>query len=102
MTWEAWVTILVIVLMILALARNWAGPDVIVLGALALLMTIASLARTDLLPSPAAAVRGFGNEGLITVAVLYVVTSGLIRTGAMNLAAATLMGRHERYRSLNT
>lgn len=93
MTWEAWVTILVIALMILALARNWAGPDVIVLGALSLLMTIASLTHTDLLPSPAAAVRGFGNEGLITVAVLYVVTSGLIRTGAMNLAAATLMGR---------
>lgn len=93
MTWESWVTIAVVVLIIIGLMRNVAGPDVILLGGLTLLMTLASIFQTDLLPSPARAVAGFGNDGLITVAVLYVVTAGLTQTGAMALIVQPLLGR---------
>ncbi len=93
MTWESWVTIGVVVLIIIGLVRNVAGPDVILLGGLTLLMTLASIFQTDLLPSPARAVAGFGNDGLITVAVLYVVTAGLTQTGAMALIVQPLLGR---------
>lgn len=93
MAWEAWVTVCAVVLMIVALARNIAGPEVVLLGGLTLLMTIGAIFSTDLLPSPTDAVRGFGNDGMITVAVLYVVTAGLVQTGAIHMIAGPLMGR---------
>jgi di/tricarboxylate transporter len=93
MGWEAWITVIMVVLMIAALVRNIAGPEIILLGGLTILMTIASITGTDRLPSPTQAVASFGNDGLITVAVLYVVTAGLIQTGAVNLIAGPIMGR---------
>lgn len=86
MGWDGWVTLGAIALMAAALIRNIAGPDVILLGTLALLATLGVV-------SPADAVRGFGNEGLVTVAALYIVVAGLSQTGAMNLIAAPLLGR---------
>ena len=91
MGWEAWATIAVVVLMAIALARNWAAPDVILMGALVLLMTIAPF--SDKLPPPQDFFRGFGNEGLVTVAVLFVVAMGLTQTGAMSLITQPLLGR---------
>ncbi len=90
MPWEAWATIGVIVLMAVALMRNLAGPDVVLLGGLTLLMTL-SLASSRFV-SPHDAVTGFGNEGLITIAVLFVVAEGLSQTGAMSLIASPLLG----------
>jgi di/tricarboxylate transporter len=91
MDWEAWVTLLTIAGMVVALARNLAGPDLILLGGLTILMTVGVF--TDGLPNPAEAVTGFGNTGLITVAVLFVVAAGLTNTGGMQLLAAPLLGR---------
>jgi di/tricarboxylate transporter len=90
---EAWITIIIVVLMIGALVRNIAGPEVILLGGLTILMTIGSVTGWAGLPSPTQAVASFGNDGLITVAVLYVVTAGLIQTGGVNLIAGPIMGR---------
>lgn len=90
---EAWITIIVVVLMIAALVRDVAGPEVILLGGLTILMTIGSLTGMAGLPTPTEAVASFGNDGLITVAVLYVVTAGLIQTGAVNLIAGPVLGR---------
>ncbi len=92
MTWEAWYTIGVVVLVLTALARNWAGPDIILLAGLTLLMSAGVFSRTGLLPDAAAAFKGFGNSGPITVGVLYVVVAGLIRTGAMTLITQPLLG----------
>jgi di/tricarboxylate transporter len=91
MPWEAWVTLAVVVAIITALARNIAGPDVILVGGLVILMTMSLF--SDRFPSPTQAVSGFGNEGLITVAVLFVVVAGLSQTGAMNLIVQPLLGR---------
>lgn len=93
MPWEAWVTIGVVILIIIGLIRSVAGPDVILLGGLTLLMTLGAVFGSTLLPTPAAAVAGFGNDGLITVAVLYVVTAGLTQTGGMALIVQPLLGR---------
>jgi di/tricarboxylate transporter len=93
MPWEAWVTLGVVVLIIYGLARNAAGPDVILLGGITLIMTIQALTGTDQLPSAARAMERFGNEGLLTVAALYVVTAGLTFTGAMSLIVQPLLGR---------
>ena len=92
MTWEAWYTIGVVVLVLIALARNWAGPDIILLGGLTLLMSAGLFSRAGLLPDAAAAFKGFGNSGPITVGVLYVVVAGLIRTGAITLITQPMLG----------
>ncbi|MCC6579013.1 MAG: SLC13 family permease [Phycisphaeraceae bacterium] len=92
MGWEAWVTLGTIARVLLALARNWAGPDTILLGGLTLLMT-AGLFSHGKLPAPGQAVVGFGNEGLITIAVLFVVAGGLSHTGAMSMLLQPLLGR---------
>jgi len=93
MGWEAWLTVTTVVLMATGLVLNKAGPDIILLGGLTLLMTVGSLCGTDLLPTPAQAVEGFGNEGLITVGLMFVVAAGLSNTGAMSLITQPLLGR---------
>ena len=103
MGWEAWVTLGVIALMAIALLRNWAGPDTVLLGGMTLLMTLgifspyvpATETSPERLgfPSPQIMVAGFGNYGLITIAVLFVVAAGLAQTGAMNLVTQPLLGR---------
>jgi di/tricarboxylate transporter len=86
MDWHGWVTLGAIVLMAAALLRNLAGPDVILLGTLALLTTVGVI-------DPVEAVGGFDNEGLITVAAMFIVVAGLSATGGMRLITAPLLGR---------
>jgi di/tricarboxylate transporter len=93
MSWEGWVTLGVVTLFIVGLARTWAAPDMLALGAMALLVLVGELARTDKLPSAASAVANFGNSGLITVGVLFAVVAGLVQTGAMTLLTQPLLGR---------
>ena len=98
MTWEGWVTIGTIVLMVFALLRNLAGPDTVLLAGLTLLMTLGLFSNDPItglskLPTAADSVAGFGNSGLITIGVLFVIAAGLSRTGAMDLLAQPLLGQ---------
>ena len=86
MGWDAWLTLVVIVAAAVALARRVAGPDVILLGALAALVAV------GVVDAPSA-VSGFGNAGLVTVAALFVVVAGLVQTGALRLFVQPLLGR---------
>jgi di/tricarboxylate transporter len=90
-TWEAWVTLFTIALILFALARNMAGSDVVLMGALTMLMTLSAF--SDRFPSPRQLAGAFGNEGLLTVAVLFVVAAGLTETGGIGLAIDRLLGR---------
>ncbi len=93
MIWEGWVTIAVVVLFIVGLARGWAAPDLLSLACLAVLVTIGSLTGSRHLPGPGEALAGMGNSGLITVGALFVVVAGLTQTGAMALVVQPLLGR---------
>jgi di/tricarboxylate transporter len=93
MIWEAWLTCSIVILVFVALVRNWAPTDVVMTAGLTLLVLIGELLHSKHLPSVADAVAGLGNSGLITVAVLFVVVCGLAQTGAMNLIAGPLLGR---------
>ncbi len=95
MPWEVYFTLAVVLFAIAALARNWAGPDTVLLGALAALMT-GGLFSPDRLPDPQQIVAGFGNEAVITIAVLFVVAAGLAQTGAMTMITQPLLGRPKR------
>ncbi len=79
--------------MIFALARDWAPTDLIMLGCLTLLVVAQAISGSALLPDAGVAVKDFGNEGLMTVAVMFVVVAGLVQTGAMTMITEPLMGR---------
>ena len=56
MEWEAWFTISTVCVLILAMARGWAPPDLLAVCALTLILAMGQLSGSDLLPSPREAV----------------------------------------------
>ncbi|MDX1739826.1 MAG: SLC13 family permease [Rhodothermales bacterium] len=74
--WQAWVTLGVIVLMVVALARDIARPDLILLGSLGLLLVVGIVTPTE-------AFAGFSNSAVLSVGALFIVAQGLQRTGAL-------------------
>jgi di/tricarboxylate transporter len=85
-SWEAWLTAALILSMLAALGSGrFAADAVVVCVVLVLLLTG--------IVSPAEAVRGFSNPGVLTVAALYVVACGLKETGAMAWVTRRVMGR---------
>jgi len=80
------ITLSVLAAVVLALTWLRAAPDLVLLGALTLLLSAGIL-------DPAGALSGFANEGLFTVAVLFVVADGLNRTGAIAFVGQRLLGQ---------
>jgi di/tricarboxylate transporter len=91
MPWEAWVTLAVVVVVLWVLARNLAAPDVALVGGMTALITC-SIA-SDRFPSAREAAAVVGNEGLLSVGVLFVVAAGLTETGALAILTDRLLGR---------
>jgi di/tricarboxylate transporter len=92
MAWEGWVTIAVVTLFMVGLARNWTAPDVLGIACLTLLVAIGALTGSERLPAPSEALSGMGNSGLLTVGALFVVVAGLSQTGAVALIVQPLLG----------
>ncbi len=86
MNWQAAFTLLVLGGVLASLVLTAVGPDVALIGGLVVLMLGGVL-------TPAEMVRGLSNEGLVTVAVLYVVSAGMRETGAIDLIATRVLGR---------
>lgn len=83
---DAWLTLAVVAAMMLLLIGTRVSPDLILVGALTVLIL------ADVL-SPADALSGLGNPGLATVGVLYAVVAGLTDTGAVHAFGSRLLGR---------
>ncbi len=86
MLFEAWLTLAVIGLCFTSLVFTRFSPDIIMMGAVTILFLTGVLTTEE-------ALKGFANEGMITVAVLYVVASGLQETGTINWLCGSLLGR---------
>ncbi len=86
MNWEAWLTISVAFLLLVSLALRIAATDLLALSCLGILVVVQAVTGSRNLPDPEAAVLGFGNSGLITVALLFAVVAGLEHTGGTELA----------------
>lgn len=91
MPWEAWVTLAVVVVVLWVLGRNLAAPDVALVAGMTVLITC-SIASARF-PSAREAAAAFGNEGLLTIGVLFVVAAGLTETGALAALTDRLLGR---------
>ncbi|MBX3364224.1 MAG: anion permease [Phycisphaeraceae bacterium] len=86
MTWKGWTAVGLIVMLLVLLASNRFPVDVLVIGTVALMVFLGLLA-------PKEALAGMSNEGMITVAVLYVVVCGLQETGAIEWLGTKLLGK---------
>jgi len=75
---DIWLTLGVLLSCLSGLLITRIAPDVILMAGLVVLLTTGVLA-------PADALSGFANEGMLTVAVMYVLAAGLRETGAIEL-----------------
>ncbi len=94
--WQAWLSIGVVVGAFALFATGRGTPDSVTTAGLTLLLVSGVLTPTE-------ALAGFANPGMLTVAVLYVVVTGLTETGAVDWIGQTLLGRprsptHARWR----
>ncbi|MCA9304741.1 MAG: SLC13 family permease, partial [Phycisphaerales bacterium] len=90
--WQSILTAVLLVAMIGTMAIGRFAPDIIMMGVLLVLLITGVLA-------PDEAIGGFANQGLVTVAMLYVVAAAMKETGAMNRITAVLLGRPQTERS---
>ena len=86
MTWQAWYTLAVVAACFGALSMSRAATDMIMIGGVMLLLVAGVL-------TPAEALSGMSNEGMVTIGMLYIITSGVQETGAMTGILARLLGR---------
>lgn len=85
MAWEAVFTLVLLVVVLGSLIVTRVSADLILMGALILLVITGVL-------SPSSALAGFANPGVITIATLYVVAAGLKETGAVQWIARRMLG----------
>ncbi|MDQ3032766.1 MAG: SLC13 family permease [Myxococcota bacterium] len=81
----------VVAALIVALARNLASADALLLGAATVLSGLRLFSDRFLAPREVAS--ALGNQGLVTVAVLFVVASGLAHSGGGSRIGTPILGR---------
>lgn len=86
MGWEAWVTIAVVAGTLTVLATNRAPPDLTLVGGVSILLLLGVI-------EPAQAFAGFSNEGVITIALMYIIVAGLKDTGAIAWITQSIFGQ---------
>ncbi|MBM3947582.1 MAG: SLC13 family permease, partial [SAR202 cluster bacterium] len=86
MTTQGWLSLGIATGVLVALARNWGAPDAVLLAG----VVVAVLAR---LVTPAEAFSGFANEGVLTIAAMFVVAAGMQETGAIHWIGNRIFGR---------
>lgn len=82
----AWLTLVVVGAATLTMARERLAPDVVMFGALSVLVITGVLA-------PGEALLGFAHPAIFTIGVLLVVAGAVQETGALRLVAGGLFGR---------
>lgn len=86
LTWQGWLSLAVVIATFVMFAFSRVAPDIITTAALTLLLVAGVVSPTD-------GLSGFANEGMLTVAVLYVVVTGLTETGTVAWLVQPLLGR---------
>lgn len=85
MNWEAWLTLIIVVVTIAVIARELVPPGGVVLGAVVVLLVADVVTFTE-------GFSGFSNPAPITVAALYVVAAGIERTGVLDRLVDITLG----------
>ncbi len=86
MTSDGWISVIVTVGIVLGMVFNVAGPDLIMVAALTVLLATGVV-------DPGEALGGFSNPAVLTVAALFVVAAGLRETGGLDFVARRVLGQ---------
>lgn len=86
MEWQMWFTMITVVLMFVMLAKTRIPPEWICLGTLVLLLATGILTDKE-------AVEGASNQGMLTVAILFIVAGAFNETGAIQMLTFVLSPR---------
>lgn len=84
MTLEGYFVVGIIILMIIALAREMLRPGLILSTAVILMVIMGTI-------TPNEALSGFSNKGMMTVAILFLVSEGIRQTGGINYIARLIL-----------
>ena len=85
MGWEAAFCLGILALIFWGLTRRY-SPDALLLGGVILATVVGII-------SPAQALVGFSNEGMLTVGALFIVAAALRETGALDVAGSWILGK---------
>ncbi len=85
MDWQGWFTLAIVVLALVAMMREIAAPDLVMMAALML------LAVTGVL-TPKESFSGFANSVVPAVGALFIISAGLRETGALDWLLGHLLG----------
>eukprot|EP00892_Ulva_mutabilis_P002422 jgi/Ulvmu1/12180/UM085_0044.1 len=94
MDWTGWYCLSVLAVGVLIMAKDVMGPDFAMMGMLVIIML-----PGERIISIEDALEGFANDGLLTVAVLFVMASGISETGGLDYAFTQLLGTPKTTRS---
>ncbi|MCE8016178.1 SLC13 family permease [Halomonas sp. MCCC 1A17488] len=83
---DAWISLAVVLVVFPLMAFSRLGPDIVLLGAVILLLTLGVI-------DPAQALGGFSSTGLFTVAFMYVLVASIRETGGIDLIIRHVLGR---------
>ncbi|RUR29560.1 SLC13 family permease [Vreelandella andesensis] len=83
---DAWIAVGVVLTIFPLMTLSRLGPDIILLGAVVVLMTLGII-------DPQQALGGFSNSGLFTVAFMYVLVASIRETGGIDLIIRYVLGR---------
>lgn len=86
MGWQGWCTLVVLILMIAAMVRELASPDIVLMGGLFTLAAVGVL-------TPAETFAGFSNESMATVGALLVLAAALRDSGALEATFGRFFGK---------
>jgi len=91
MDWQGWLTLAVVVLCLVAMVRELAAPDLVMMAGLFTLAAAGVLTPTETF-------IGFANPALATVGALFIVSAALRETGALEMVTTRLFrtARNER------
>lgn len=92
MDWQGWLSLTLVAGVLGTLTLTRLKPHVVMMGALTLLITFGVLTGAE-------ALAGFANEGLITVAAMFVVAAGINASGGAELIVTRLLGRPKKVRA---
>ena len=81
-----WLTLAVVLMATVTMARDRLGPDLVMFGGLCVLVV-------GRVVSPSQALEGFASPSLATIAVLFVCAAALRETGALSMISAVIFGQ---------
>lgn len=86
LTWQAWLTLSVVVATIVVLMREWLVPEIALASSFAILLATGIIDVNE-------AMDGFSNHGVLTIAALFIVAQAVSEAGGLSGGAVQLLGK---------